>query len=99
MTDLYTTFFNRAPDAGGFADWKGQLAAGMPREVVLASFMFSTEFASFTQAIFGTTATRKEVDTVVDFYRGLLGALARRQRLQLLGGAVPHGAVPGRGRR
>ncbi len=75
VTDLYSTFFNRAPDAGGFADWKAQLAAGMPREVVLASFMFSSEFASFTQALFGTTATRKEVDTVVDFYRGLLGAL------------------------
>jgi len=75
VTDLYTTFFNRAPDAGGFADWKAQLAAGMPREVVLASFMFSAEFASFTQALFGTTATRKEVDTVVDFYRGLLGVL------------------------
>lgn len=75
VTDLYTTFFNRAPDAGGFADWKAQLAAGMPREVVLASFMFSAEFASFTQALFGTTSTRKEVDTVVDFYRGLLGVL------------------------
>jgi hypothetical protein len=47
----------------------------MPREVVLASFMFSAEFASFTQAIFGTTSTRREVDTVVDFYRGLLGSL------------------------
>jgi hypothetical protein len=75
VTDLYTTFFNRAPDAGGFADWKAQLAAGMPREVVLASFMFSAEFASYTQALFGTTATRREIDTVVDFYRGLLGAL------------------------
>jgi hypothetical protein len=75
VTDLYTTFFNRAPDAGGFADWKAQLAAGMPREVVLASFMFSAEFASFTQAIFGTTTVRKEIDTVGDFYRGLLGAL------------------------
>jgi len=75
VTDLYNTFFNRAPDAGGFADWMTQLAAGMPREVVLASFMFSREFTNFTQAIFGTTVTRKEVDTVIDFYRGLLGEL------------------------
>ena len=75
VTDLYGTFFNRAPDAGGFSDWKAQLAAGMPREVVLASFMFSAEFSSFTQAIFGTTSTRREVDTVVDFYRGLLSRL------------------------
>ncbi len=47
----------------------------MPREVVLVSFMFSTEFQSFTQAIFGNVQARKEVDTVVDFYRGLLSRL------------------------
>ena len=75
VTDLYGTFFNRAPDAGGFAEWTGLLAAGMPREVVLASFMFSTEFANFTQAIFGTMSVRREIDTVQDFYRGLLGSL------------------------
>ena len=47
----------------------------MPREVVLTSFMFSAEFANFTQAIFGNTAARKEIDTVMDFYRGLLSRL------------------------
>jgi hypothetical protein len=75
VTDLYGTFFNRAPDTTGFNDWMSQLSAGMPREVVLASFMFSAEFASFTQAIFGTATTRKEIDTVGDFYRGLLARL------------------------
>lgn len=75
VTDLYNTFFNRAPDSAGFASWTSLLASGMPREVVLASFMFSAEFGSFTQAIFGAATTRKEVDTVVDFYRGLLGRL------------------------
>ncbi len=75
VTDLYNTFFNRAPDAGGLAFWTGQLASGMPREVALVGFMFSTEFVNFTQAIFGNTAVRKEIDTVVDFYRGLLGRL------------------------
>jgi hypothetical protein len=74
-TDLYNTFFNRAPDAGGLAYWTGQLAQGMPREVVLVSFMFSPEFVNYTQAIFGNTAVRKEIDTVVDFYRGLLARL------------------------
>ncbi|HQR18044.1 MAG TPA: DUF4214 domain-containing protein [Gemmatimonadales bacterium] len=74
-TDLYTTFFNRAPDAGGLAFWTGQLAAGMPREVMLASFMFSPEFVGFTEALFGVNAVRKEVDMVVDFYRGLLARL------------------------
>jgi hypothetical protein len=73
LTDLYTTFFNRAPDAGGLGFWVSQLQAGMPREVVLASFMFSPEFSSFTQGIFGNTAARPEVNLVMDMYRGLLG--------------------------
>jgi len=75
VADLYNTFFNRPPDAPGFAFWTGQMSAGMPREVVLVSFMFSTEFTTFTQAIFGNTAARREVDTVMDFYRGLLSRL------------------------
>jgi hypothetical protein len=75
VTDLYNTFFNRGPDAGGLAFWTGQLAGGMPREVVLVEFMFSAEFRNFTQGIFGTTAVRAEVDTVTDFYRGLLARL------------------------
>ena len=37
--------------------------------------MFSTEFATFTQAIFGNNAARAEVDAVLDFYRGLLARL------------------------
>jgi hypothetical protein len=72
VTDLYNTFFNRPPDAGGLAFWAAQLTSGLPREVALAGFMFSPEFVSFTQAIFGNTAARAEVDTVMDFYRGLL---------------------------
>jgi hypothetical protein len=75
VTDLYNTFFNRTPDAAGLAYWNSQMAGGMPREVVLVGFMFSPEFAAFTQAIFGNTAARAEVDTVVDFYRGLLSRL------------------------
>jgi hypothetical protein len=75
VTDLYNTFFNRAPDGAGLAFWTSQLTAGVPREVVLAGFMFSPEFASFTQAIFGNTGVRAEMDAVVDFYRGLLSRL------------------------
>jgi hypothetical protein len=74
-TDLYTTFYNRAPDAGGLAFWVGQLGSGLPREVLLAQFMFSPEFATFTQGIFGNTTARAEINTVVDFYRGLLARL------------------------
>jgi hypothetical protein len=75
VTDLYNTFFNRAPDSAGLAFWLGNLNSGMPREVALAEFMFSTEFANFTTAIFGNVTARAEVNTVVDFYRGLLARL------------------------
>ena len=75
VDDLYATFFNREADASGRAYWLGQLAQGVPREVLLAGFMFSSEFASFTRAIFGDTTARAEVDVVMDFYRGLLGRL------------------------
>ncbi len=75
VTDLYTAFFDRVPDSGGHAFWKSQIDQGMPREVVYASFLFSAEFDAFTRAVFGSTATRSEVDTVLDFYRGLLGRL------------------------
>ncbi|HYC36469.1 MAG TPA: DUF4214 domain-containing protein [Usitatibacter sp.] len=71
-TDLYTTFFNRAPDVSGLNFWVSQMGQGLPREMTLLSFMFSPEFSSFTQARFGNTAARAEVDTVMDFYRGLL---------------------------
>jgi hypothetical protein len=75
MRDLYRTFFNRTADDAGLAYWLAQMSAGMPREVVLASFMFSPEFGAFTKALFGDTAARAEVATVMDFYRGLLGRL------------------------
>jgi hypothetical protein len=75
VTDLYTTFFNRPPDSGGLGFWTSQLAAGMPREVVLAAFMFSSEFATFAQAIFGNIGARAEVTMAGDFYRGLLARL------------------------
>ncbi len=75
LTDLYNTFFNRAPDAGGLAYWSAQIAGGLPREVVLYSFLFSPEFTGFTQAIFGNTAARAEVNVVIDFFRGVLNRL------------------------
>jgi hypothetical protein len=75
VTDLYTTFFNRPPDGPGLGFWTGQLAGGMPREVLLAAFVFSSEFTTFTQNIFGNTAVRPEIDMVIDFYRGILGRL------------------------
>lgn len=75
VQDLYATFFNRAADGPGLSYWTGLMGSGMPREVVLVSFMFSAEFVSFTRNLFGNTAVRAEIDTVVDFYRGILGRL------------------------
>jgi hypothetical protein len=75
VTDLYNTFYNRAPDPGGFDYWMSQLAGGMPREALLVQFLFSPEFASFTQAIFGNTAVRPEMDMTMDMYRGILQRL------------------------
>lgn len=75
VQDLYATFLDRAPDASGLAYWRGQLEGGLPRSAALASFMFSAEFADFSASIFGTTAVRKEVGFVTDFFRGLLGRL------------------------
>jgi hypothetical protein len=75
VTDLYRTFFNRAPDAGGLQFWLNELSGGVPREILLAQFMFSAEFKAFTQAIFGNTSARAEVDLVLDMYRGLFKRL------------------------
>ena len=75
VTDLYNTFFNRAPDSGGLSYWNGQLGSGLPRNVVMYSFLFSSEFGSFMTGLFGTTTSRAEVYAVVDFYRGILGRL------------------------
>jgi len=75
VTDLYVAFFDRAPDPGGLAYWTGQIQQGLPREVAYVSFLFSPEFDAYTQNVFGPSAARAEVDTVLDFYRGLLGRL------------------------
>jgi bacillolysin len=70
--DLYRTFFNRPADDAGLVYWSSQIAAGIPREAVLVSFLFSAELAGFTRGLFDAAPARAEVDTVVDFYRGLL---------------------------
>ena len=75
LEDLYRTFFGRAPEAAGFNYWLAQLQQGLPREVLMGSFMFSEEFRLFTENRFGAIQTRPEVLTVIDFYRGLLGRL------------------------
>jgi hypothetical protein len=75
LNDLYLTFFNRAPDSGGFGYWSSQLAQGLTRENVLQAFLFSAEFTAFTRAIFGEQTARAESEMVMDFYRGVLARL------------------------
>jgi hypothetical protein len=75
VDDLYRTFLNREADAQGRDFWLGQFNDGLTREVVLVAFMFSQEFRDFTASIFGNTAVRRELDAVMDFYRGLLARL------------------------
>lgn len=75
VADLYHTFFNRAPDSDGLSFWIEQMAAGMPRGVVLYSFLFSTEFDDYMRSLLGDSASRGEIDAVVDFYRGFLNRL------------------------
>ena len=75
ITDLYQAFFRRAPDSGGRAFWLNQLALGMPRGVVLFSFLFSPEFTSYMQSVLGDSISRAEVAAIVDFYRGFLNRL------------------------
>jgi alpha-tubulin suppressor-like RCC1 family protein len=75
VTDLYRTFFQRDPDSDGLTHWTGQLAAGLPRDIVLYEFLFSAEFTAYMQGQFGDATSRAEISAIVDFYRGLLGRL------------------------
>jgi hypothetical protein len=73
VRDLYNSFLDRSADASGISFWAGQLAQGMPREVLVTSFMFSPEFAAKVGG--AAKSARVEVDIVLDFYRGLLARL------------------------
>jgi hypothetical protein len=75
VTDVYVAFLNRMPDGAGLTYWTGQLGSGLPRNVVLNSFLFAPEFGAAMQALFGTGASRSEVSTIVDFYGGLFRRL------------------------
>jgi uncharacterized protein YkwD len=41
---MYSAFFNRQPDAGGFINWMNVMANGASRQYVLAGFVNSLEF-------------------------------------------------------
>ena len=51
ITNLYFTFFQRAPDTGGMSFWLGQLAVGMSRNNAMSGFLYSPEFTAFMQSL------------------------------------------------
>jgi hypothetical protein len=92
VTDLYKTFFNRAPDSGGLAYWVGQLASGLPREVA-SRFMFSPEFKTFTQAIFGNTPRARGDRRADRLLPRAARAPAGQRGLHLLAPEIPYRPV------
>jgi hypothetical protein len=75
VDSLYSTFFNRAADAGGRSYWVGQINLGLSREMVMYAFLFSSEFSSFMAQNVGSTPSRAELYIVIDFYRGAFARL------------------------
>jgi subtilisin family serine protease len=47
IANLYLTFFQREPDAGGLAFWLEQLASGVRRNDAMGGFLYSPEFTAF----------------------------------------------------
>lgn len=75
ITNLYGTFFGRAPDAGGLAFWLNELDALKSRSALLNSFLFSDEFRNAMTTRLGSYAPRPEVDMTIDLFRGTFGRL------------------------
>lgn len=82
VSNLYGTFFRREPDGAGYSYWTGQIAQGMPWDMVMYSFMFSPEFSAYMAANAGAVSARAEVYAVFDFYRGAFGRLPDTEGLK-----------------
>jgi len=101
VTDLYITFFGRLADAGGLSFWLGQLTAGMTRNNVMASFLFSPEFTTTMNSVFPGRTARAETYLAMNLYGGLLRRLADSGGYMFWDGqfqsaecnAIPAGAV------
>jgi len=50
VNTLYSAFFGRAADTGGFDDWIAKINDGMSREDVLNGFLYSSEFDVLAKA-------------------------------------------------
>jgi hypothetical protein len=75
LTDLYQTFFKRAPSAAELAYWQGELTAAQSRSALLNSFLFAQEFSNAMTVLFGASNVRPEVNMTMDLYRGTYGRL------------------------
>jgi len=75
ITDLYETFLGRTPSQGEIDYWAGELAGGLTRNLLLNYFIFSAEFKTYMDGIFGDTSVRPEYNLVNDLYRGMLSRL------------------------
>lgn len=63
---LYDTVFDRAPDAGGLADWNAAADAGMPLHDIASYFVVSPEFQ-------GTYGQPDNFSFVMSLYQNVLG--------------------------
>jgi hypothetical protein len=75
IVDLYETFLGRTPSSGEVEDWAGELRGGLTRNLLLNYFIFSDEFRTFMEGIFGNCLSRPEYSLVNDLYRGFLSRL------------------------
>ncbi|MBI5675430.1 MAG: DUF4214 domain-containing protein [Nitrospirae bacterium] len=75
ITDQYETFLGRTPSQGEVDYWAGELSGGLTRNLLMNYFVFSEEFKSYMDGLFGDTTVRPEYNLVNDLYRGFLSRL------------------------
>jgi len=79
VNTLYSAFFGRAADTGGFDAWIAKINAGMSREDVLNGFLYSSEFANLAseygiKAYDGASFSNPSLTSFVQrFYSVVLG--------------------------
>jgi hypothetical protein len=71
VTDLYHTFLQREPDAGGLTYYTGLLSC-LSRGMLITEFAYSAEFKKLMTDTFGADSTRAENNLLNDLYRGFL---------------------------
>jgi hypothetical protein len=94
--DLYATFSHRAADSAGLSYWTGLICGWACQRGGGPSSPFHVLRGVFRE-LHGRTSfgkhrlVRAEIDTVVDFYRGILASLPDSDGFNFLGRSLPHG--------